>query len=174
MKSYCAECHSNDGNSTTDKAPRIAGFSALLIFDTLDQFQAGDRPTLIIKNKMQKKTSMQIIAKKLSEANAELIALYLAQQTFIPAPNPPLSQTLKEQGKQLHQDLCNDCHGKEGSSAADDAPILAGQWRNYLIRQFKQLSIHQRYAPKKMKRKFAKLSDLDKQALIAFYTQKAK
>ncbi len=65
MKKYCAECHAKDGNSPTDKAPRIAGFSALLIFDTLDQFRHGDRPAPLIRLKNQKETTMQAIAKNL-------------------------------------------------------------------------------------------------------------
>ncbi len=174
MQKYCAECHAKDGNSPTDKAPRIAGFSALLIFDTLDQFRHGDRPAPIIRLKNQKETTMQAIAKNLNDGEAEAIAAFLSKQQFKPALNKPLPVRLAkmiQQGKQLHQDLCNDCHGEYGSSAQDDAPILLGQWRNYLLNQFEQFSLHKRYISKRMKRKFSKLSSQDKQALIAFYTQ---
>lgn len=174
MKKYCAECHARDGNSTTDKAPRIAGFSAMLIFDTLDQFKHLDRPAVTISSQKNRKTNMQVIAKQLNEEETEAIAIYLSQQSFKPALNPPLTAEQKKlvpQGKQLHQDLCNDCHGNYGRSAIDDAPILSGQWRNYLVRQFDLISQQKRYITRRMKRKFAKLTHLDKQALIAFYTQ---
>jgi len=66
--------------------------------------------------------------------------------------------------------ICNDCHIDNGTSATDDAPILAGQNKHCLSRQFKQLSTSKRYIPKRMKRKFRKLSEKDKEALIEYYT----
>jgi sulfide dehydrogenase cytochrome subunit len=69
--------------------------------------------------------------------------------------------------------LCNDCHGKDGTSIADDAPILAGQFKQYIRRQFKNIASFERYIPRKMERKFKKLSDADKTALLEFYASAA-
>jgi len=172
VQKHCSECHGVQGNVTEHthgKIPNIAGFSSILIYDTLYQFKEGDRQATLIKNNKEKLIDMKQISNFLSEEETEAIALYLSEQTFIPAKQP-YDTALVSTGKQLHQDLCNDCHGDNGKSAVDDAPILAGQWKPYLIDQFDQISKRQRYIPKRMKRKFRKLNDDDKKALIAFYT----
>ncbi len=174
---HCAECHGEQGNGVknivekTESIPKIAGFSAILIFDILDQFKSNEREALDMMNKNKQLTNMIKISKKLSGAEIEAISLYLSEQTFLHSNK--MTSTNKElitQGKQLHEDLCNDCHIKNGTSSADDAPILAGQNKQYLARQFKQLSTRKRYIPKRMKRKFRKLSEKDKEALIEYYT----
>jgi len=175
-KKYCAECHGETGNSTIDRGgviPNIAGFSAILIFDTLSQFKDGDRKALAVKNKAGQLSNMSEISKKLSEQEAEAISLFLSEQKFTPTKQVDRSndEKLAAQGKLLHQDLCDDCHGEFGTSPVDDAPILAGQGRAYLIRQFDQISKQERYIPKRMKRKFRKLNNKDKLALIEFYTK---
>jgi len=164
---YCSECHGKDGNSQKENIPKIAGFSSILLFDILDQFKNGDRPSpkTTINNKT---TDMTEVSKLLTQDQIETISLYLSTQTFKPTTQP-FNQALAGIGKQLHQDLCKDCHGDNGKSAVDDAPILAGQWKQYLKQQFENLSSHKRYMPKRMKRKFKKLNDKDKQALIEFY-----
>lgn len=169
-KKHCSQCHLDDGNSEKQNIPKIAGFSAILIVDMLDQFKHSDRssPKITINNKT---TDMAAISKQLKQDEMETIALYLSEQTFKPATQL-FDKALATTGKQLHQDLCNDCHGENGTSAVDDAPILAGQWKTYLNRQFEQLSSHKRYMPKRMKRKFRKLNDKDKQALIEFYASR--
>jgi len=167
---YCHECHDNAGNSLTKTAPIIAGFSAILLFDTLAQFKQGDRKSTQVKTLDNNHTSMADISQELTEEETESISLYLSKQSFKPAIQHSDSLHVT-QGKQLHEDLCNDCHGDYGKSALDDAPILAGQWKDYLSKQFEQLSNHERYMPRRMERKFRKLSEQDKISLIAFYTK---
>ena len=169
-KKHCAQCHSKDGNSEKENIPKIAGFSAILLFDMLDQFKNADRssPKITVNDKT---TDMAEISQQLKSDEAETIALYLSEQTFKPSLQE-FDTALAATGKQLHQDLCNDCHGENGKSAVDDAPILAGQWNKYLKRQFEELSSHKRYMPKRMKRKFRKLNDEDKKALIEFYASR--
>lgn len=130
-------------------------------------------------NKNKQLTDMIKISKKLSSEEIEAISLYLSEQTFSQSSSQNTSQgnkttnpnkALVKQGKQLHEDLCNDCHVDNGTSSADHASILAGQNKKYLIRQFKQLSTSKRYIPRRMKRKFRKLSEKDKKALIEYYT----
>lgn len=168
---YCSECHGKLGNVTANKkgdTPNIAGFSAMLIFDSLSQFKDGYRQSIKVKNSNSQLTDMITISKRISEQNLEAIAHFLSSQTFKPAIQNS-DKSLIATGKQLHQDLCNDCHGDNGASAEDDTPILAGQWKSYLKRQFEQISKRQRDIPRRMKRKFRKLTENDKKALIEFY-----
>ncbi len=168
-KQYCAQCHQDDGNSTDENIPKIAGFSAALTYDILDQFRSEYRSAKPIKTKKGCITDMVKISKKLNEDEIEALATYFSTTTFIPAKQA-FNQALVETGKQLHLDFCNDCHVDLGTSTDDDAPILAGQWKPYLIAQFKDFTDHKRRMTRRMKKKFRKLNDEDKQALIAFYT----
>ena len=166
---YCSECHQTDGNSTDEDIPKIAGFSAALTYDILDQFRSGYRDAKEIKNKDGHMTNMIKISKNLKEDEIEALSFYFSEQTFkIEKQN--FTEKLVETGKQLHLDLCNDCHVDLGTSSDDDAPILAGQWKVYLDEQFKQYSNREREMPRRMKRKFRKLDDNDKEALLEFYS----
>ena len=167
-KKYCSECHQADGNSTDENIPKIAGFSAALTYDILDQFKNGYRDAKEIKNKNGQTTNMVKISKKLNVDEIESLSSYFAEQTFKPAKQT-FKKSLLETGKQLHLDLCNDCHIDLGTNSDDDAPILAGQWKPYLLEQFKAFSDHKRHMPRRMKRKFRKLNNDDKIALIEFY-----
>ncbi len=178
FQKHCSECHQKDGNSEDNNIPKIAGFSAILTFDILDQFKSDDRKSIPIKTKANedkddeekdsKETDMNAIAKKLKTNEIEAISLFLANQTSKPKTQE-YDQELATLGKQIHMDLCENCHVEEGASNIEDAPILKGQWKNYLQRQFAELSEIKRYMPKRMKKRFRKLSENDKKALIEFY-----
>ena len=165
---YCSECHQADGNSNDANIPKIAGFSATLTYDILDQFKSGYRNAIEVKDKDGQLTDMVKISKKLKENEIEALSFYFAAQIF-KAKIQTSNKALVETGKQLHLDLCNDCHVNLATSANDDAPILAGQWKPYLTKQFDAFSNHKRNMPKRMKKKFRKLDDNDKIALLEFY-----
>lgn len=165
---YCSECHQSDGNSNDENIPKIAGFSAALTYDILDQFRNGYRNAKEVKNKDGQLTDMMKISKKLKENEIEALSFYFASQTFN-AKIQTFNKAMVETGKQLHLDLCNDCHVNLATSSDDDAPILAGQWKPYLTKQFDAFSNQKRNIPKRMKKKFRKLNDNDKLALIEFY-----
>ncbi len=167
-KKYCSECHQADGNSNDENIPKIAGFSAALTYDIIDQFRNGYRDAKEVKTNDGQLTDMVKISKKLKEDEIEALSFHFAEQSFKPEKQTS-NKALVETGKQLHLDLCNDCHVNLATSADDDAPILAGQWKAYLIKQFDHFSNHKRNMPKRMKKKFRKLNDDDKLALIEFY-----
>jgi sulfide dehydrogenase cytochrome subunit len=165
---YCSECHQADGNSTDENIPKIAGFSAALTYDILDQFRSGYRDAKEIKNKNGQMTNMVKISKKLKEDEIETLSSYFSEQVFKPEEQA-FNKSLIKTGKQLHLDLCNDCHVDLATNSDDDAPILSGQWKAYLSEQFKHFSMRERKMTRRMKRKFRKLNNDDKVALIEFY-----
>ena len=168
FQKHCSECHQQDGNSNDENIPKIAQFSAILIYDILDQFKTGDRKASKIKNKEGQLMDMATISKNLKAAEIEVISLYLSRQFSKPF-DQLFDKALAEKGKEIHLDLCENCHVDEGTNAIEDTPILRGQWRAYLIKQFEAFSKDERYMPKRMKKRFRKLSDEDKKALIEFY-----
>ena len=165
---HCSECHQKDGNSDDENIPKIAQFSAILIYDILDQFKTGDRKAAKIKNKEGQLTDMATISKNLNTAEVEAISHYISQQTSRPVKQA-FDKELAVKGKEIHLDLCENCHVDNGTNPIEDAPIQKGQWKPYLIKQFEALSKEERYMPRRMKKRFKKLSDEDKKALIEFY-----
>jgi len=170
----CSECHQQDGNSEDPEIPNIAGTSAILTFDILDQFKSGDKKSKSIKIEDsattvdKTETNMNEIAKSLKTNEIEAISFFLAKQKSKSA-SQTFDQELAIKGKDIHMDLCENCHVDEGTNNIEDASILRGQWKNYLQSQFKVLSEGERYMPRRMKKRFRKLSDEDKKALIEFY-----
>jgi cytochrome subunit of sulfide dehydrogenase len=163
----CEACHGKNGNSEKDAVPSIAGFSDVVIGDSLAMYQSGERKGG--KYKVDgKETDMNEIANDLSEADIEVLATFYAGQTFQPRQQK-FDAALAEKGATIHENKCENCHSDQGSNADDDAAILAGQWSPYLRAQCHAFRSGEREPPKKMKKKIDALSDEDIDALINFY-----
>jgi len=164
----CDNCHGKDGNSTDEKVPTIAGFSAVTIEEIMEEYRSGERPADKYKPKNGEETDMVAIAKKLSDDQIKAVAEHYASKTFKPHKQP-FDAKLAKRGAKVHKKRCEKCHSDNGSNADDDAAILAGQWRAYLERQFELIQSKERQVPKKMWKKFKKLKPGDDKALIEFY-----
>ncbi len=169
-KDKCAECHGNDGNSSDENVPSIAGFSIDAIIDTMDIYKSGDRKGDKYTPEDGSETDMGEITKELSDEDIEALATYYAGQEFKPQKQT-VDIKLAKKGAKLHDKSCEKCHSDGGSNADDDAAILAGQWMAYTKKEFEKFSSGDRSMPKKMKKKFKKLSDNDKEALIHYYAE---
>jgi len=164
----CDDCHGKNGNSTEQKVPTIAGFSAATLEDIMTQYKKGDRQGVKYKKKGKKETDMNEIAKKLSEGDIKALAAHYAKQTFKPHKQK-FNAKLAKRGAKKHDRKCEKCHSDGGTNADDDAAILAGQWRGYLEEQFDLIKKGDRTVPKKMRKKFRKVKDKDLKALIEYY-----
>jgi sulfide dehydrogenase cytochrome subunit len=111
---------------------------------------------------------MCTIAAALSDADITAIADYLAQKPFVRAKQSADAAQV-ERGKKIHDVHCTKCHTDGGSSADDDAGILAGQWIPYIRHTFEEYASGERPLPKKMKPKFDPLSKEDREALVNYY-----
>ena len=168
----CAGCHGKDGASTESDIPIIGGYSATYIIDTMVAFKGKERPCeeteIRTGPKKGERTDMCTIAKNLSEADTQLVADYFAGKPFVRAKQEFDANKAKE-GKKLQEGKCKKCHEDGGSSPDDDAGILAGQWTPYLKQQFKDYTAGARPMTKKMKAKFDKLDETEKENLIHYF-----
>ena len=168
----CADCHGKDGASTEPAVPIIGGSSAQYIIDSMLAYQEKGRPcveTEYLEGKDKgSKTDMCKIAKKLNETEIEEISGFFAGKPFVRAKQA-FDAARAAEGEKIHDRACNKCHEDGGSSAADDAGILAGQWIPYLRQTFKDYAAETRPQPKKMKPKMEKLSDDDIESLLHYY-----
>lgn len=168
----CASCHGKDGASKDSKVPSIGGYSAPYIADAMKTYKKKERPCPEMKipegPKKGQASDMCKVAADLSDADAKAVAQFFAKQKFVRAKQP-FDAAKAAKGKGVHDTECKKCHEKGGSSADDDAGILAGQWTHYLKEQFAAFRAGKRQMDEKMKPKIEKLSKEDEEALINFY-----
>jgi sulfide dehydrogenase cytochrome subunit len=168
----CAGCHGKDGASIESDIPIIGGYSATYIMDTMVAFTEQERPceetAIRAGPRKGERTDMCTIAKRLSETEIKLIAEYFAGKPFVRAQQE-FDPDKAQQGKKLQEANCKKCHEEGGSSPDDDAGILAGQWIPYIRQQFADYTSGARPMTKKMKPKFEKLSETEKQNLIHYF-----
>ncbi|MCW2306548.1 c-type cytochrome [Rhodobium gokarnense] len=128
LANTCNGCHGPNGTSYGPAAPTIGGTNAAYMFETMVAFREGERPSTI----------MQRIAKGYSDEELKLIADYFAKQPFGRVVDQNTDPDLVARGKQIYDNLCEDCHEDEGMSAID-YPALAGQMMPYLDHQLHDL-----------------------------------
>ena len=137
--SKCVTCHGQNGDSADRTIPRLNGQQELYLADRLRSFR---NPTRQTPNAIH---FMWSVSSSLSNRVAQEMAKYLADQA--PAPAPPISSALAEQGRKIF-DLqgqsgtlaCQSCHGPQGEGRLG-VPRLAGQHGQYLRRQMEGFSI---------------------------------
>ncbi|MDE2150201.1 MAG: c-type cytochrome [Gammaproteobacteria bacterium] len=165
----CADCHGNNGISADGKFPTIAGMSAFYLEGQIEAYQKGQRPCPKTSDPVKKaETDMCDIAKKLTPDQVKETAEFFAAQKFV-AAQQPVDATLAAKGKSIHDAHCEICHSDGGSQAIDDAGILAGQWKPYLVTTLAEYHDGKRIEPEKMKPQTKALSADDIKALAEFY-----
>lgn len=168
----CAGCHGKDGASTETDVPIIGGYSAKYIADSLDNYRNKARPCPQVKYRSGPhkgdSSDMCAIAGKLADADVQAVAAYFAGKPFVRA-RQSADAAKAALGKQIQEAHCKKCHEDGGSSADDDAGILAGQWMPYIRHTFDEFGSGQRPLPKKMKPKFDELTKDEVDALINYF-----
>ena len=164
----CAGCHGADGASTHTNVPNIGGMSSTYIADTMDKYKSGDRKNCEEVKIGPVSGDMCKIAKDLSDADMQELADYYAGKKFVRAKQGS-NAALAKKGKEIAEQACEKCHTDGGSVAADDAGILAGQWKAYLKKEINDFRSGSRSGPKKMAPKVEKLEPAEVDALVEYY-----
>jgi cytochrome c553 len=119
----CASCHNENGISTAENIPSLAGQTDRYVQWQLVYFRSGTRKSEI----------MNPIAESLSNEDIRDLGAYIAQ---LPPAEPAVEPhgDLVEKGRALAaQNRCTSCHGErlEGNGAA---ARLSGQREDYLLK----------------------------------------
>lgn len=156
----CAACHGARGEGGKGgEYPRVAGQPASFLIDSLRSFQSRARYNLPMIPYTE--------PRELSERDMKDVAAYL-ESLQLPSKMPDLPATASalekleavekvlvvprvagdiEAGRARYAEECADCHGKDGRGRAKrDAPMLVGQYPEYLQRQFTAFKKRQRGA----------------------------
>ena len=162
LANTCAGCHGTDGSSHGPATPSIAGISSEYFIDAMHAYKTDERPATI----------MNRIAKGYTEEEIKLLADYFSSKE-IPHIDQPYDAKLAAFGGKLHDKFCEKCHGDGGSSAEDDAGILANQMTPYLSYTLMDMRSGERDIPKKMKQKLEEVDvrygNKGIQALLDYY-----
>ncbi|MFV1998169.1 MAG: cytochrome c [Acidiferrobacterales bacterium] len=150
VNSKCASCHGRDGNSTDGKTPGIAGISIDYFIESMEAYKTDARPARKLKGQ---KKDMRDEARELSDENIKALANYFNKQKYKPQKQK-FDPVLAEAGKKLQRKFCERCHTEGGSSADDDAGILAGQPISYLEYSMNSFASGKREMGNTMARKF--------------------
>ena len=176
LTAICADCHGKDGASTYPDVPIIGGLSAFALEENLYAFRAGERPCRTTYYRTGRAdrpaTDMCQIAADLSDDDIVQIAAFFGSKPFVPANQQP-DPEMAARGAEIHDRACHHCHGEGGSDPADHASILAGQWMTYLRLAFVSLRAGERWMPRNMDTRLAKLSNEDIEALVHYYASGA-
>lgn len=168
----CNECHGENGVSQWDDMPTIGGMDAFTQADALyvyrDQERTCAESAYRLGDTDRAPTTMCATTADLSDDDIEAIAEHYAALTFVPAVQD-FDAALAGAGAAIHKQECDRCHSEGGSSAEDEAGILAGQWMGYLRLAFAQYAADERPQDKKMREKMEPLSADDIEALVHYY-----
>lgn len=135
----CAMCHGEQGESTSEIFPRLAGQHAEYIVKQLKAFKSGER----------KSTAMAEMVAKLTEDEMMALGRYYEK---LPAQRENVKDTgLAAVGAYVYQNgnkfsgvpACVSCHGPDAHGGSN-LPRLAGQFSGYLFTQLKQFNKRQR------------------------------
>lgn len=167
----CAVCHNENGISDDAKVPTIAGASDYFLENQMAVFAGEGRPCEADYFEQESEVEVEdhcAIASNLSEDEQIEVAAYFSGKPFKPAEQE-VDEELAAKGASIHEASCERCHSDAGSLALDDAGILAGQWKHYLMHQFRYYKNEERWQPEKMTPEMVDLSDEDMKALAEFY-----
>ena len=158
----CDGCHGTSGASDGPAIPTIAGLSEEYFVEVMQGFASGEVPSTI----------MGRIAKGYSEDEIKQMAKHFGAKPFVMAKQDFDAGQVKK-GAKLHDKYCEKCHADGGTSAEDDAGVLAGQWTPYLNWTLADYRAGDREMTKKMKKKveqmLSKEGDAGIQALLSYY-----
>jgi len=158
----CNRCHGQNGVSTAQSVPTIAGISQPVAVDALKAFKSKTRPC------RETHGNMCDIASKLSDADITALAEHYSQLPYVHM-RQPVDAAEAAAGKAIAQHQCEICHTKGGTDPTDDAGLLGGQPLGWLKGAIADVKDGKMAQPKMMRAKTMNLSDSDVQALAEYY-----
>ena len=123
----CVGCHGEDGNSSVEGIPTLAGLQYDYIKTAINAYFSGDRK--------EAKVIMQNFKRAINQKDIASLAAYYSTQKAVRSPLPASGSVKK--GESAASSLCAGCHGIDGNSINPTMPSLTGQNQEYLIKAIK-------------------------------------
>ena len=120
LAATCETCHGENGQSTNSLWPNIAGQKEQYISNELQAFRNGERSDPV----------MSAQAKSLTDSDISALAAYYAKQVN----TQHAQQDINQAGLNVRA-RCVSCHGMTGRTVTPNWPNIAGQQKDYLVKQ---------------------------------------
>lgn len=166
-QTQCATCHGPQGQSGTDKFPRLAGQKAPYLLKQMKDFASGQRKSPVMKTQTNRLTDSQMRA----------VAHYYELQTagHTPSDDALLSgvgRYVFERGNAFTAlPACLACHGTD-ARGTNALPRLAGQHPGYIVAQMRGFAERQRVNDASVMGVIANsMSELELQAVAIYLGQ---
>ena len=139
VKTQCAICHGERGESTNVQFPQLAGQNAQYIRKQIEDFREGRRSH----------EAMTVISKGITDSQIEALSQFFQRQT--PQSHPASDEQLASVGRYIYErgnvnarlPACAACHGASGEGNAL-LPRLAGQHPQYVENQLRRFHSKER------------------------------
>ncbi len=118
----CNGCHGTDSVSIGQSIPSIAGLEYRYFMRTMLKFRKGERASTI----------MDRISRGYKIRELRAISKYFAALEWINT-TAELDTDKVQKGLKIHNELCEECHEKNGRHQDKDIPRISGQQAQYLF-----------------------------------------
>jgi len=173
LPEVCSTCHNDDGVSTDTAVPTLAGNAAFFIENQMYLFQQEDRPCVgdyfAAKADVDAENHCSAVA-DLSEDDIAAIGEQYEGMDFA-AFEQDVDDAMAAKGQEIHENSCDRCHSEAGSEPFDEAGLLAGQPKSYMIANLKYYRDGERWQPESMQSAMEELTDEDIAALAEYYAR---
>lgn len=154
--SSCVECHGSSGVATKPGVPHIDGQQGQYMLDSMRAFANDTRKTTAEAHKGLQREALEAV-----------VAHYAGQKPT--RPRPATDPALIARGETVYNNRCADCHIDNGRESDKDAPIMARQDVDYLVRQTLAFRKKERRFPPMMDDAYRGLSEADLVAVAHFF-----
>jgi len=127
----CIKCHGNNGLSENPSVPNLAGQNDLYLIKQIKEFQKPPRKDLAPVGTIDRHSKvMGPRVKNLTDVEIWNLASFYSSRKCGPKKAQSTPPSVPDQAM-----ACIKCHGLMGTSIFPEVPNLAGQNKNYIIRQ---------------------------------------
>ncbi len=126
VQNDCVRCHGLDGIAKQPAMPHLNGQLDSYLLASMKRLQKGKLPTEVANH----------VPAALPESELAAIARYY-QAVKATRPVQETDPEKVARGEVVFRNRCNDCHGDFGREADKDAPLMAGQDLQHLLKQIR-------------------------------------
>lgn len=152
----CSNCHNDNGVSTDESTPSLAGMSQSYIVRIMTAYRSGEQPDPVMTRK----------SKGLTDADIQNLAAYYAS---LPCGGSWKAPSRRVSAGMKLAENCTRCHGETGIPTIKPWPSIAGQAPDYLENALKAFRAGLRKDPL-MGPATGSLTDTDISNLAAYYS----
>jgi cytochrome c553 len=171
-KSTCVACHGKNGAKARLAYPNIAGQNKEYMIQQMKDITAGARVSGPDPRGFPRTQAMQEVMVVIDEEQMQALADWLSG--LPPAPPVAGDPELAAKGAAVFAEAdCADCHGEKGLKPLPNYPIIAGQKKNYIALQLKEIrdGVRVNNRSKRMARRIDTITDEKVDQLAEYLSQ---